>query len=620
MSLLLWGALIYLYSHVPLSEFVEMRLYDIRTQVLNFASFTAANHDLPLVVKLGPTEFDPVKKHGNGGFVFSGSKVATIAEEIARSGARELVILIDNFAYLLEEASLQPLVDLTLKNPNITIGLLGFSSDVPSSYEMPDFLLPIKDRIRGYESIKKRSNSIVRSLAIDAYLGQEKRELLPGYLREKLQPNLEKLVTANYFGEPKPGVLIRWFKDSLIDQWTVAMARDKRLKRPGIFDNRIVILGYSFLPNYSEGFVYNPLENTPLKGDPNIFTSGEPLTNVTATTIYNFVSDIYLKPASNVFIISQWIFVLIGFLIATFSSLNLSVLFGLITVITVSLAPTMLMSGFFRIYLPSGDALVVCGFFFSVVAIWRASRDISTVAQKQVEASYQAKMSQTQSKFLSLFSDEMSSRIKNLHSDFLDFDKLVTDQQVNALVMEKLHQSLNGFTDMVGTIRQFALVADDKGQSFPPRFFLVRLRLEQIASTFTNSLQEKSILIVNEVDEKIQVFANEQVFDLIVHNFISNAIKYSPKDSLVKLQAQILLDKKISIDVVDQGCGIEKDQLENIFEKFFRIQNPNTIDSRGLGLGLFLVKFFAAKAKMTIQCKSDSGKGSCFSLVMRGQR
>jgi two-component system sensor histidine kinase KdpD len=77
-------------------------------------------------------------------------------------------------------------------------------------------------------------------------------------------------------------------------------------------------------------------------------------------------------------------------------------------------------------------------------------------------------------------------------------------------------------------------------------------------------------------------------FGLLVHalvNLIDNALKYSPPQSSLHISIRSS-DGKISIEIADQGMGITEEDLEHIFEKFYRVQRPDLVTGTGLGLSI----------------------------------
>ena len=99
----------------------------------------------------------------------------------------------------------------------------------------------------------------------------------------------------------------------------------------------------------------------------------------------------------------------------------------------------------------------------------------------------------------------------------------------------------------------------------------------------------------------------------VLVNVLENAVKYSPKDSLIEVSAS-LLDEKTRLQIADRGVGIPSEDLSRIFDKFYRVHTGNVHDVKGFGLGLSYVKAMMTVHKGNIEVKSEPGKGSSFIL------
>jgi two-component system sensor histidine kinase KdpD len=71
----------------------------------------------------------------------------------------------------------------------------------------------------------------------------------------------------------------------------------------------------------------------------------------------------------------------------------------------------------------------------------------------------------------------------------------------------------------------------------------------------------------------------------VVVNVLDNAVKYSPEKSLIEVAAS-LADKKARIQIADRGVGIPTDDLPRVFDKFYRVQRPESVSGTGLGLSI----------------------------------
>jgi len=95
---------------------------------------------------------------------------------------------------------------------------------------------------------------------------------------------------------------------------------------------------------------------------------------------------------------------------------------------------------------------------------------------------------------------------------------------------------------------------------------------------------------------------------LIFNNLVTNAVKYSPENTEVKINVN--LDKDLTITVIDSGIGIPKEGQELLFEPFYRAENSEKF--KGSGLGLSIVKKVVDMLNGTIKVESELGKGSKF--------
>lgn len=100
----------------------------------------------------------------------------------------------------------------------------------------------------------------------------------------------------------------------------------------------------------------------------------------------------------------------------------------------------------------------------------------------------------------------------------------------------------------------------------------------------------------------------------VLENLTTNAIKYSPEDSLIDIRITATADE-VQISIQDQGKGMTPEQLQHVFEKFYRADSSDTA-VRGLGLGMSIAKMIIEEHGGSIWVESEHGKGTraCFSL------
>lgn len=101
----------------------------------------------------------------------------------------------------------------------------------------------------------------------------------------------------------------------------------------------------------------------------------------------------------------------------------------------------------------------------------------------------------------------------------------------------------------------------------------------------------------------------------IITNLVSNALKYTPKGGLVEIATEVGDNEKIfSIRISDTGIGIEREHLEHLFDRFYRIEQQ--LSSGGTGIGLALTKELVQLVHGTISVQSMKDKGSEFTVIL----
>lgn len=111
-------------------------------------------------------------------------------------------------------------------------------------------------------------------------------------------------------------------------------------------------------------------------------------------------------------------------------------------------------------------------------------------------------------------------------------------------------------------------------------------------------------------DLRAEVEADEQRIDQVITNLLSNSIKYAPDSTVIRINVA-KEESQVRISVIDQGPGIPKDRLKNLFERFYRVDHMSQQIS-GLGLGLYISAEIVQRHGGEIGVESEMGTGSTF--------
>jgi signal transduction histidine kinase len=130
---------------------------------------------------------------------------------------------------------------------------------------------------------------------------------------------------------------------------------------------------------------------------------------------------------------------------------------------------------------------------------------------------------------------------------------------------------------------------------------------------FAKETTDKHELVLEKEAGLPDAVVDRDKFGQIVWNLLSNAIKYSPKGGQITLAAhKEISGRGIVVSVADHGLGIGPEDRESLFTTFHRIDRPETLGIRGIGLGLYIVKEWTEEMGGDIRLESELNKGSTF--------
>jgi signal transduction histidine kinase len=156
---------------------------------------------------------------------------------------------------------------------------------------------------------------------------------------------------------------------------------------------------------------------------------------------------------------------------------------------------------------------------------------------------------------------------------------------------------------------------DNRSYTFPKAQFNLSVLVDSIVNRLQLTKCEGTQQIIDaEIEPKIQITGDKFALTSVVTNLIENAIKYSgPCETVdVKLFSK---DNKVFLQVADHGIGIADQEKGRIFDKFYRVGSEDTRNTKGTGLGLYIVKEVLEKHQASIKVKDNRPAGSIFEVV-----
>ena len=145
-------------------------------------------------------------------------------------------------------------------------------------------------------------------------------------------------------------------------------------------------------------------------------------------------------------------------------------------------------------------------------------------------------------------------------------------------------------------------------QTFPIRDVFLRLHMH-----CAGAAEEKSLLLRFKPGSKL-VTSDPQLLERILANLVHNAIRYTSKGGVIAL-ARTRHDRT-SLEVWDTGIGISADQLPQIFNEFYQVDNQGRDRTKGLGMGLSIVKRLVLLLGYELEVASVPGRGTVFRILL----
>src|SRR6184192_468230 len=146
----------------------------------------------------------------------------------------------------------------------------------------------------------------------------------------------------------------------------------------------------------------------------------------------------------------------------------------------------------------------------------------------------------------------------------------------------------------------------------------IKLRdfLEAVARDWAKRLTGKNLRLDLQVPEGFPTLrADERRLEEVVHNLLDNAVKYSPQNGRILIQAGAP-DQEVVLSVSDEGIGIAAADLPRIFERFYRADRARSRKLAGTGLGLSIVKHIAQLHGGRVEAESVLGQGTTIRVIL----
>ncbi|HEY9677415.1 MAG TPA: HAMP domain-containing sensor histidine kinase [Drouetiella sp.] len=140
--------------------------------------------------------------------------------------------------------------------------------------------------------------------------------------------------------------------------------------------------------------------------------------------------------------------------------------------------------------------------------------------------------------------------------------------------------------------------------------------VQAVVASTEPSIKEKNCIVEIEIENSINVQMKAEDLRRVVSNLLDNAIQYSHSGGTIRLQAS-KKNSHIELAVADTGIGIANDDLEKVFDRFWRADKARNYSDGGQGLGLSIVQALLRQNGGDVTVKSEEGRGSTFTVSLK---
>lgn len=263
--------------------------------------------------------------------------------------------------------------------------------------------------------------------------------------------------------------------------------------------------------------------------------------------------------------------------------------------------------------------LFIIGFSLVALSLVALGYSIKQLMSKKVILEKQKKeleeVNLVKDKFFSIISHDLRSPMANILGllQLLSDDHFLSKEEVSTL-FERLRFSTSSALETMDNMLVWGMNQIQEN-TIETKEVDVQEIAQRVCRFLQQSADNKSIQLINHVNEPIKIWADKNHVEFILRNLVSNALKFTHKNGVVELWVSSDTSNK-QIHIRDTGTGMSAEQKHKLFDDTKKGSVKGTAGETGSGLGLMLSKQFIRKNNGSLSVKSEQGKGSVFTVSL----
>lgn len=233
----------------------------------------------------------------------------------------------------------------------------------------------------------------------------------------------------------------------------------------------------------------------------------------------------------------------------------------------------------------------------------------------------EVKLERAKEEFIALASHQLrtpATGVKQYAGMLLDgFAGKLTNPQVS--MVKNIYKSNERQIDIINDLLRVAQIDAGQVQLSKRRTALIMLVQDVINEQKHKFKNRSQQLQLNHPKEEVWAVIDSQRMRMVLENIIDNASKYTPERKKISITISDT-EQEVYIEIKDAGVGIAQKDIQQIFVKFTRLDNPLSMEVGGTGLGLYWVKKLLDLHGATLNVKSKPGRGTSFIIRIPHER
>ena len=254
----------------------------------------------------------------------------------------------------------------------------------------------------------------------------------------------------------------------------------------------------------------------------------------------------------------------------------------------------------------------------STLDIEKAEKEVSDwILERQAEIEHLKDTEKFRREFLGNVSHELKTPIFNIQGYVLTLlEGALEDKDINRKYLERTQKSVERMISIVEDLSNISNMESNNESIKLERFDIVSTSLSVMESLEKKADKNNINLNFDKIYAPSFVVGNENKISQVLMNLIHNSIIYGKDGGETKVKI-FDMDKQFLIEVSDNGIGIDKEDVDRLCERFYRVDSARSIAKGGTGLGLAIVKHIIELHNQTLNIRSTFGEGSTFSFTLQ---